>query len=77
MPAATRSKTRGDPVNTPQKSPNRKLTVRPEKVQKDPEAARIHGTNLLQTLQEEQEQELHDALGTENHGRGRGRGHGR
>lgn len=76
MPAATRSKTRGDPVNAPQKSPNQESTVRPGKVQKDPEAARIHGTDLLQTLQEEHERELHDALGTESHGHGRGNGRG-
>ena len=84
MPIATRSKTRGDPVNAqPPKSANRKSAVQPGKVQKDPEAAREHGTHLLQTLQEEQEREIQDALGIEGHGgcsngrgTGRGRGHG-
>ena len=77
MPMATRSKTRGEPVATPPKSPNHKSSVLLGKAQKGAEAARKRGAHLLWTLQEEQEQEVQHALGTKSgggHSGGRGRG---
>ena len=53
------------------------------KAPKDPVLAREKGVDLLETRQEEQEQELDDALGgggsnrSGGHGRGHGRGRGR
>ena len=78
MPVATRSKTRGNPVDTPQKPPKRASAAESGKFQKDLEAARNHGTHLLRTLQEDEEREFRDALGATSHGgHGNGRGDGR
>ena len=48
MLVATRSKTQVNPVDTPQKPPKRASAAESGKFQKDLEAARNHGTHLLQ-----------------------------
>lgn len=87
----TRSKTRGTPEDAPPQNssaPTPKPPKRgPAKLLKDPEAARSNGAELLQTLLEEQEKELGDAVGPKGRGgrqsrgrgnaRSRGRGRGR
>ena len=78
MPVATRSKTRGNPVDAPRKPSKRASAAESRKFQKDSETARNHGTHLLRTLQDEEERELRDALGATSHsGHGNGRRDGR
>lgn len=97
MPITTRSKTKNNIEDIPPqeslsphpKPSNQYPKVGPSRAPKNPEIARNSGANLLQTLLDKQEQELHDALGMEghsshshgcnsirNHGCGQGCGHG-
>ncbi|KAF9789201.1 hypothetical protein BJ322DRAFT_1105068 [Thelephora terrestris] len=83
----TRSQARGPPEDTPAQNSSTPTLKPPKwgpaKSPKDPEAVRSNGAELLQTLLEEQEKELDDAVGPkgrggrQSRGRGRGRGHGR
>lgn len=83
----TRSRARGIPENTPPQNLPAPVPTsskwKSAKLPKNSEAARSNGADLLQTLLEEQEKELDEALGqkecsshTRSRGRGRGRGHG-